>query len=153
MERITHLPNLRQALRESGLLIERELKEKVPKASGKLHATIGYEVNQTGSVMELIVSADEVIKYIEGGRRPGKMPPVKAIRDWCVVKGIPTRAAYPIARSIGEKGIKPRPIIEQTIRMHEVSIVNKVQDAAFIDLDRVLDNMFTERLGENWKKR
>jgi hypothetical protein len=45
-------------------------------------------------------------KFIDEGRRPGKMPPIKDIADWCKIKGIPQSAAFPIAKSIGEKGFK-----------------------------------------------
>jgi hypothetical protein len=45
-------------------------------------------------------------KFVDEGRRPGKMPPVKDIREWTRLKGIPESAAYPIAKKIGEKGTK-----------------------------------------------
>jgi hypothetical protein len=45
-------------------------------------------------------------KFVDEGRRPGKMPPVKDIREWTKLKGIPESAAYPIAKKIGEKGTK-----------------------------------------------
>jgi hypothetical protein len=45
-------------------------------------------------------------KFVDEGRRPGKMPPVKDIMEWTRLKGIPESAAYPIARKIGEKGTK-----------------------------------------------
>jgi hypothetical protein len=45
-------------------------------------------------------------KFIDKGRKPGKMPPLKDISNWCKIKGIPQTAAFPIAKSIGEKGFK-----------------------------------------------
>lgn len=57
--------------------------------------------------------------YVDKGRKAGKMPPVKAIMKWMRDKGIRSKSgirtidiAYVIARSIGERGIKPRPFIE-----------------------------------------
>ena len=46
-------------------------------------------------------------QYVDKGRRPGSMPPISAIEDWCSIKGIPKEAAYPIAKSIERKGIPP----------------------------------------------
>lgn len=45
-------------------------------------------------------------KWVDEGRRPGKMPPVGDIRDWCRIKGIPQSAAFPIAKKIGERGFR-----------------------------------------------
>jgi len=45
-------------------------------------------------------------KFVDKGRKPGKMPPIDDIRDWCRIKGIPQSAAYPIAKKIGDKGYK-----------------------------------------------
>lgn len=57
--------------------------------------------------------------YVDKGRKAGKRPPVEAIMKWMRDKGIRSKSgiravdiAYVIARSIGERGIKPRPFIE-----------------------------------------
>ena len=44
--------------------------------------------------------------FVDKGRRPGKQPPIKNIIAWCKSKGIPKTAAFPIARKIGERGLK-----------------------------------------------
>ena len=47
--------------------------------------------------------------WVDGGRRPGKFPPLDDIRQWCRLKGIPEDAAYPIAKKIAERGYKAKP--------------------------------------------
>lgn len=65
--------------------------------------------------MALKVKSDEIILetdlpeyaiFVDKGRRPGKQPPINTIEGWCKRKGIPTSAAFPIARKIGERGLK-----------------------------------------------
>lgn len=44
-------------------------------------------------------------QYVNKGRLPGKQPPLKNIVEWCVRKSIDKKAAFPIARKIGLKGL------------------------------------------------
>lgn len=77
-------------------------------ASGTLLNSIGYEVKETApGVSELAIFMADYGIYVDKGRKPGKMPPVSKIREWCKVKGIPEKAAFPIARNIGRFGIAP----------------------------------------------
>lgn len=46
-------------------------------------------------------------EFVDSGRKPGKMPPIKSIEEWCRRKGKPASAAFPISRAIGERGLKP----------------------------------------------
>jgi len=50
------------------------------------------------------IVGDDAWKYIEQGRPPGRMPPLSRIIEWCIARGIPTGAAFPIAKRIGERG-------------------------------------------------
>lgn len=75
-------------------------------ATGTLLNSIGYEVRESApGVSELAIFMADYGIYVDKGRKPGKMPPVSAIREWCKVKGIPEKAAFPIARNIGRFGI------------------------------------------------
>jgi hypothetical protein len=73
------------------------------------------------------------------GRRPGKMPPVTAIRDWIIDKGIEPGAgqtlqglAFVIARSIGARGnrvfrspssgLQLRPIFERHLATFQTNL-------------------------------
>lgn len=45
--------------------------------------------------------------YMLNGRRPGKMPPINVIKEWCDYKGINFKGApFLIARKIGREGTK-----------------------------------------------
>jgi hypothetical protein len=49
---------------------------------------------------------------VEFGRRAGApMPPLARIRQWCEIRGIDPRAAYPIARKIARDVIPARPVL------------------------------------------
>lgn len=85
-------------------------------ASGSLIGTMRSEVvsNEEGKSV-LRIYAEDYLRYVDKGRRPGSFPPISAIREWTRTKMIPERAAYPIARKIAEEGIKPLNIINPTI--------------------------------------
>lgn len=62
--------------------------------------------------------SEESAKYgyvQEYGRKPGKMPPVGAIKRWARIKLGDEGLGYPIARSIARKGTKPHPFFEPGI--------------------------------------
>lgn len=75
------------------------------------------QVITTNDAIEVIMP-DYAIN-VDKGRKAGKNPPVKAIMQWLKDRKIRapkgTRRidlAYAIARSIGERGVKPRPFID-----------------------------------------
>ena len=81
-------------------------KDKV--ATGNLLRSIGYSVKETSpGVVELLFFMDEYGIFVDEGRKPGKQPPISKIKEWCAIKGLPQKAAFPIARNIGKFGIKP----------------------------------------------
>lgn len=58
-------------------------------------------------------------EFINDGRRPGRRPPVRAIIEWIKEERVIIPAgmnanqfAFLVSRSIGRKGMKPRPFIE-----------------------------------------
>lgn len=64
---------------------------------------------------KIIIEAPEYLTFIDKGRRPGKMPPIQAIRNWTKIKGISPEAAWPIAINIMKFGIKPTNVIQKTL--------------------------------------
>jgi hypothetical protein len=77
-------------------------------ASGDLYRSIDYKIVQKKGEYKLVISYADYGEFVLKGRRPGaKPPPFASIMKWCQFKGIPKEAAYPIAKSIGKKGIKP----------------------------------------------
>lgn len=83
------------------------------------------EVN--GNFFEVKISLEDYWKYVEKGRLPGKWPPISAIEKWVEIKPVlprpmkngklPTnkQLAFLIARKIGLEGIKPRPLLQQSV--------------------------------------
>lgn len=75
-------------------------------ASGKLAKSITHKVSNG----VLTIEGNDYIYYLENGRKPGKRPPIKVIRQWIDDKGITPKdiskdsLAYLIARRIGEEG-------------------------------------------------
>ena len=77
-------------------------------ATGDLYKSIDYKIVQKKGEYKLVISYLDYGEFVLKGRRPGaKPPPYKSILKWTQFKGIPKEAAYPIAKSIGKKGIKP----------------------------------------------
>jgi hypothetical protein len=53
-------------------------------------------------------------RYVEYGRKPGKMPPISALEPWVRLKlkaKNPRAVAFLIARKIGAEGVKARPFM------------------------------------------
>lgn len=48
----------------------------------------------------------EHVEFTFKGRKPGKMPPLSNIIDWCVARGIPRSRAWVIANKIKREGTK-----------------------------------------------
>jgi len=77
-------------------------------ATGNLEKSINYKVVEKEGEYKLVITYLDYGEYVLRGRRAGaKPPPYSAIIKWTRFKGLPKEAAYPIAKSIGEKGIKP----------------------------------------------
>lgn len=77
------------------------------KASGNFAENLKLEMNGNNAK----ITAPRYVGVMEGGRAAGRRPPVAIIRDWIIAKNkmganIPLEAAYPIAKKIGEEGIK-----------------------------------------------
>lgn len=95
-------------------------------ATGELVNSIQANVSINESSYQVVLTLEEYWKYIEYGRKPGKFPPPDKILSWVRSKPIlpsenngqiPTekQLSFLIGRKISEKGIEPRPILQNTI--------------------------------------
>lgn len=104
-------------------------------ASSQLYNSLSYNVQRDLDTFILAFSAEDYAVFVENGRSPGKFPPISKIKEWTRYKGIPEKAAFPIARNIFKFGIKPRPFIKPSInksREQMISdLVSHISDAAY----------------------
>ena len=81
--------------------------------------------------------------YVEGGRKPNNtMPPIPAIREWVIAKGMRADAAFPVARKIAKRGIKPRPVfyapdMQKRMQKHVEAALIRYVDKVVISGSRV----------------
>lgn len=96
------------------------------KASGNLINSLDYDVIKVVDGFLLELKAASYLRYVDSGRKPGKMPPPDDILKWVKVRNLKFRSpkgrfitqkatAFVIAKSIGKKGIKPTHVLQTTI--------------------------------------
>ncbi len=67
----------------------------------KLHIIVKPKTDR----IEIENNLPDYAVFVDKGRKPGKQPPLKSIEQWCKSKGIDKKAAFPIAREIGKRGL------------------------------------------------
>ena len=146
-----------QAIDEFGRLIVDNYKAELEACGyqdGQLYRTLSYSVKMNSSSWLISISLEEYWKYIEYGRRPGKMPPLDAIEKWINVRQIlprpltlksgksvvPTipQLSFLIARKIGRDGIQPRPFFKQSFEEAKREYLAKIEEAIIQDIKESL---------------
>ena len=118
--------------------------------NGELYRTISYSVSTGTGGWVISVSLADYWKYVEYGRRPGKMPPVSAIENWIKVKQIiphsmtlksgktviptPPQLPFLIARSIGRRGIAPKPLFKNSFEAAKKQFIQVIKNAITQDI-------------------
>lgn len=147
--------NTYQVLNEFGLELVGKYKDKLAAqdyTEGELFKTIKLKgIKYRNGIFNIEINIADYWKYIEYGRRAGaKMPPVNVIEKWITKKNIVPRPitlepdkqvipttkslAFVIARSIGIKGIKPRPYLNDSLDEVRLNLINKLKDSITKDL-------------------
>jgi len=116
--------------------------------------------------LELGFKAADYFRYVEEGRKPGKMPPVSAIAKWIRIKPIKLRdmgytkkdgtkvkgtgrfksktdtninsAAYAIAKHIGAYGVEPTWFFRDAFKMHYKRINKDIIAAYAKDVEKFM---------------
>lgn len=103
---------------------------------------VSFGSNGDNVVIEVLFN--NYIDYIEKGRRPGKMPPVSALKEWAQSRGIPTDngTLYAIANAIKRDGIEGRPILATLEREIENKFENEWADKLFEAMTEELTKYF-----------
>lgn len=130
-------------------------------ATGKLANSVRSTIELDDKIISVSIIADEEWKYVEYGRKPGKMPPIDAILSWVKVKGLPRsnsapkkggklptqeQLAYAISNNIKKYGIKETRIFENLYQKTDFygkvqnTIAELVQDAIMKKIDNDFKN-------------
>lgn len=123
--------NTLSVLNDFGKFLVEEYKDRLilnnVNASDTLYNSVTYMVKNGNNLFEVQLSLEDYWKYVENGRKPGKWPPITAIAKWVEIKPViprpmkngklPTtqQLAFLISRKIGLEGIKPKPLLEQSV--------------------------------------
>jgi len=125
-------------------------------ASGSLVNSINYRLQDTANGINVILLANDYLKYVDQGRKPGTYPPIQAIQRWVAIKGLPKQAAWAIRTNIFKFGIKPTRVIDKTKRAIELSRnVNRIYEQRMVDnIVKVIEKSWYEsadfkRLSQN----
>lgn len=118
--------------------------------NGELYRTISYSVSTGTGGWVISVSLADYWKYIEYGRRPGKMPPLDVIEKWINVRQIIPHSmtlksgktvipsvkqlSFLIARSIGRRGIAPKPLFKNSFEAAKKQFIQVIKDAITQDI-------------------
>lgn len=113
-------------------------------ATGRLIKSLRHEVVEVAGELSLRIEMADHGVFVDEGRKPGKMPPVDSIKEWTRLKGIPEKAAWPIARSIGRFGIKPTPFWHVTIDDLPARMAADLEKAITLDLAADIRRDFKE---------
>jgi bacteriophage HK97-gp10 putative tail-component len=115
---------------------ERNIREIDAYDTGELYGSI--EIKSAKNGLDYAVgSTAEHAPFIEFGTAP-HFPPVDAIRDWCIRKGLPASAAFPIARAISERGLPERPFLRPAFLAAQSEHVNRVRTFAYLGMKGIL---------------
>ena len=122
---------------------------------GQLYRTLSYSVSTGTGGWVISVSLEQYWKYIEAGRRAGaKMPPLDVIEKWINVRHIIPHSmtlksgktvipsvkqlSFLIARSIGQRGIQPRPFFKKSFEEAKREFLHKIEEAIISDIKESL---------------
>lgn len=136
--------------------LAKELIKQDHRATGKLIASLDYNVldNFIGTVLR--IEMNDYGEYVNVGRKRGAAKvPIDALVDWIKVKGIESNnkkalgIAFAIQKTIQKEGIPTRKsrsrgkkveFVDDTLSRIEMTIVNKIEDIAGKTVETTIDN-------------
>jgi hypothetical protein len=155
-----NFPNLTNVLNDFGRFLVDEYKDNLilndKNASNSLYNSINYSIKKGNKEFNVLLELNDYWKYIENGRKAGKMPPISKIEEWVKVKPVlprpnsngtlPTtkQLAYLIARKIGLEGIKPQPLLQQSLDDVMSVMIEFIEEAICKDLENEFELIFKE---------
>ena len=77
-------------------------------------------VTKTNDIITIETHFPSYGYFVEYGRSAGKQPPIKPIKEWCMIKNLPDGVEWAIQKNIGKKGTKPKHFLQPLQRMLEM---------------------------------
>ena len=132
------------------------LKANDKSATGGLIKSVDYKIIKKQDEVILQLIAADYLKYVDEGRKPGKMPPLKALDKWIIKRGIAPRdkkgkfiprasVKFLIARSIGKNGIKGIHVVRKTIDEVYSKKQQLIAEAASKDFETMIDKIIIKK--------
>lgn len=127
-----------------------ELHKDGHKATGKLISSVHHIFTINSNSIQVDLSLEDYWKYVEKGRKAGKMPPINNILDWIKIKPViprpfngklPTQKqlAYLISRKIGREGIEAGNELTNTLQKTNNKWLQRIEDALDKDLGNLVE--------------
>ena len=85
--------------------IKSDLKAEGKDATSRLIRSVRFEEIAQPSLLSLVFKAESYYKFVDKGRRKGKMPPKAPILRWLRARGLDTKLEFVIRRKIARDGI------------------------------------------------
>ena len=126
-------------------------------ATGKLLRSLDYKViEKVEGQFEIIIKAQDYLKWVDEGRKPGTPPPYKAILSWVEARRIKfvnrkgngflknEQTAFIIRRSIGKKGIKKTNVLKTTLG-NVLNLKSKIiKNGVQLDLEQLVNSIMQQ---------
>ena len=133
--------DLKKLIVDRGEKMVGDIRSGISDASGNLSKSVKSNDISTEGVIGFEIEALDYFKYVEVGRKAGgKFPPLNKIKEWCKIKGIEVKYAFPIARKISIEGIKAKAMLQNAITKNENDIVNEVDQVVGEGLLKMANN-------------
>jgi len=126
-------------------------------ATGKLLRSLDYKVvEKVEGQFEIIIKAQDYLKWVDEGRKPGTPPPYKAILSWVESRRIRfvnkkgngflknEQTAFIIRRSISKKGIKKTNVLKTTLG-NVLNLKSKIiKNGVKLDLEQLVNSIMQQ---------
>ena len=128
--------NMRQTMQASLLMVEADARRNAPQDTRRLAGSITNEIRGTGVAIEGRVGPSvQYGRFVEFGRRPGRMPPPQALVGWVrrhselrfarrtqAREDELLRRAWLVARAIGRRGVRAQPYLRPAYENNRAAI-------------------------------
>lgn len=113
----------------------------------QLYRDVQVQIDSSSNAIVLDSIFNNYVEYIEAGRKPmtGKQPPIDALRDWALEKGLPSDndTLYAISHAIWRDGVEGKPILatleERVEEYMQTEFMDKLSDAIMNELNKYFE--------------